>query len=442
MKPENLKTPYDIVSGSEQIKKPSLRPEARKAIRKEIYQVLEDRDTTVIVEPEDALEQRMVLNMGPQHPATHGVLRVVLDLDGETVVKAVPELGYLHRAMEKLAENKSYHEFMPYTDRLDYMSPYSNNTALCLAVEKLAGIEVPERATYIRTIACELARISSHLLSIGALVMDTGALSVFLWTFEERENIYDIFDLLTGARFTISHCRVGGVASDFSKECIDAIVAWLKAFKPKIQEWHALLDRNRIFIERLEGVGVISREDAIQIGLSGPNLRASGVDYDLRRDEPYMAYSNFEFDVPTLENGDCYARYQVRMKEMLESVRIIEQALRKLPKGDVRTDDAKKAFPWKDEIYHSMEGLIHDFMMTDTGIELPKGEIYHAIEAPKGELGFYIQSRGKGYPWRLKIRSPSFCNLQALSKLCEGSLIADVVIIIGSLDPVMGEADK
>ncbi len=432
----------DVVSGFEQLRKPTLKPKERKRYRKKIYEVLEDRDTTIIMDDDDPLEQRMVLNMGPQHPATHGVLRVVLELDGEHVTKAVPELGYLHRAMEKLAENKSYHEFMPYTDRLDYMSPYSNNTALCLAVEKLAGIEVPERATYIRTIACELARISSHLLSIGALVMDTGAISVFLWTFEERERLYDIFDLMTGARFTISHCRVGGVASDFSKDCVQAIVSWLKAFKPKIEEWRKLLDRNRIFIERLESVGVISSEDALQIGFSGPNLRASGVDVDLRRDEPYMAYSDFEFEVPILENGDSYARYLIRMQEMEQSIRIIEQALRNLPKGDVRTDDAKRAFPWKDEIYHSMEGLIHDFMMTDTGIELPKGEIYHAIEAPKGELGFYIQSDGKGVPWRLKIRSPSFCNLQALSKLCEGSMIADVVIIIGSIDPVMGEADK
>ncbi len=432
----------DVVCGFEQLRKPTLKPKERKRYRKKIYEVLEDRDTTIIMDDDDPLEQRMVLNMGPQHPATHGVLRVVLELDGEHVTKAVPELGYLHRAMEKLAENKSYHEFMPYTDRLDYMSPYSNNTALCLAVEKLAGIEVPERATYIRTIACELARISSHLLSIGALVMDTGAISVFLWTFEERERLYDIFDLMTGARFTISHCRVGGVASDFSKDCVQAIVSWLKAFKPKIEEWRKLLDRNRIFIERLESVGVISAEDALQIGFSGPNLRASGVDVDLRRDEPYMAYSDFEFEVPILENGDSYARYLIRMQEMEQSIRIIEQALRNLPKGDVRTDDAKRAFPWKDEIYHSMEGLIHDFMMTDTGIELPKGEIYHAIEAPKGELGFYIQSDGKGMPWRLKIRSPSFCNLQALSKLCEGSMIADVVIIIGSIDPVMGEADK
>ncbi|NTV47359.1 MAG: NADH dehydrogenase (quinone) subunit D [Chlorobiales bacterium] len=431
-----------VASGLERLPKPALSGDERKVQREKIYSVLEDRDTIITVEGEDPLEKTMVLNMGPQHPATHGVLRVVLKLDGETVISAVPELGYLHRAMEKLAENKSYHEFMPYTDRLDYMSPYSNNTALCLAVEKLAGIEVPIRATYIRTIACEIARISSHLLSIGAIVMDTGAISVFLWTFQERERIYDIFDLLTGARFTISHCRVGGVASDISPECVAMIKDWLKEFKKRLVEWRKMLDRNRIYIERLEGVGVISKDDAIGIGLSGPNLRGSGVDFDLRRDEPYMAYKDFEFQVPTEENGDSFARYLVRMREMEESVKIIEQALRKLPKGDVRTDDAKKAFPWKDEIYHSMEGLIHDFMMTDSGIQFPKGEIYHAIEAPKGELGFFIQSDGTGYPWRLKIRSPSFCNLQALPMLTEGGMIADVVIVIGSIDPVMGEADK
>jgi len=431
-----------VSDGLERLPTPALEEDERKAARQKIYALLEDRDATLTLEDGDPLEQNMVLNMGPQHPATHGVLRVVLQLDGERVVRAVPELGYLHRAMEKLAENKSYHEFMPYTDRLDYMSPYSNNTALCLTVEKLAEIEVPERATYIRTIACELARISSHLLSIGALVMDTGALSVFLWTFQEREKIYDIFDLLTGARFTISHCRVGGIASDLSKECAEFIISWLKQFKPKIQEWRKLLDRNRIFIERLEGVGVISKEDAVAIGFSGPNLRASGADYDLRRDEPYLAYKELDFEIPVLENGDSYARYQMRMLEMEESIKILEQALHKLPKGEVRNENAKKAFPWKDDIYHSMESLIHDFMMTDSGIQMPKGEIYHAIEAPKGELGFYIQSRGDGMPWRLKIRSPSFCNLQALPKLVEGGMIADVVIIIGSIDPVMGEADK
>jgi NADH-quinone oxidoreductase subunit D len=431
-----------FIDGVEELSRPHTPEDERLEKRKKIYGTLEDRDATLHPASEDPLETDMVLNMGPQHPATHGVLRVVLKLDGETVVKCTPELGYLHRGFEKLAENKEYHEWMPYTDRLDYMSPYSNNTAFCLAVEKLAGIEVSPRATYIRTIACELARISSHLLWMGTMVMDTGAITVFLYTFQEREKIYDIFDTLTGARFTISHCRIGGVASDISDVCVTQIKDFLKVFKKKLEEWKVFLNRNRIFIERVEGVAVISKEEAIQIGLSGPNLRASGVDVDLRRDNPYMAYDKFEFKVPVYENGDCLARYFARLDEMAESVKIIEQALKQLPKGDVRGDNAKRIYPWKDEIYQSMEGLIHDFMITNDGIAPPKGEIYHAIEAPKGELGFYIQSDGTGHPWRLKIRSPSFCNLQALPTLCEGGMIADVVVAIGSIDPVMGEADK
>jgi len=431
----------EYIDGIEQLAKPKKDPQARLVERQQkIYQTLEDRDTTFI--DDDPLESTMILNMGPQHPATHGVLRVALKLDGETVVSAVPELGYLHRGMEKLAENKTFYEWMPYSDRLDYMSPYSNNTAMCLAVEKLAGIQVPERAVYIRTLACEIARISSHLLWLGTMVMDTGAVSMFLWTFQERENIYDFFDQLTGARFTISHCRVGGVASDISTDTVQFVKAWVKEFRPKLKEWRGLLDRNRIFVERMEGIGVISKEDAIDYGITGPNLRASGVAYDIRKAEPYLAYKDLEFEVPTAENGDCFARYLVRMEEMEQSIHLIEQCLRKMPKGDVRVDNAKQAYAWKGEIYHSMESLIHDFMMTHEGLQLPKGEVYHAIEAPKGELGFYIQSDGSGFPWRMKIRSPSFCNLQALPHLVEGGLIADVVVNIGSIDPVMGEADK
>ncbi|MFQ3597157.1 MAG: NADH dehydrogenase (quinone) subunit D [Chloroherpetonaceae bacterium] len=431
----------EFADGIEQLAKPQKDRAARLVERQEkIYQTLEDRDTTF--SDDDPLDSTMILNMGPQHPATHGVLRVALKLDGETVLSAVPELGYLHRAMEKLAENKTFYEWMPYSDRLDYMSPYSNNTAMCLAVEKLAGIQVPERAVYIRTLACEIARISSHLLWLGTMVMDTGAVSMFLWTFQEREKIYDFFDQLTGARFTISHCRVGGVASDISNETVQFVKTWLKEFRPKIKEWRGLLDRNRIFVERMEGVGVISKNDAIALGFTGPNLRASGVAYDIRKAEPYLAYKDLDFDVPTAENGDCFARYLVRMNEMEESVRLIEQCLRKMPKGDVRVDNAKQTHAWKGEIYHSMESLIHDFMMTHEGLELPKGEVYHAIEAPKGELGFYIQSDGSGFPWRMKIRSPSFCNLQVLPHLVEGGVIADVVVNIGSIDPVMGEADK
>lgn len=406
----------------------------------ELLALLEDEHTFITIE--DPLDSEMVINMGPSHPATHGVLRIVVKLNGETITKAVPELGYLHRAMEKLAENKTFHEFMPYTDRLDYLAPYSNNVAWCLAVEKAAGLDVPIRAQYIRTMACELARISSHLLWLGSMTMDTGAVSLFLHTFREREHIYDIFDLLTGARFTVSHCRAGGIANDISEEAINKIKWFIKQFPKHVNEWKALLGKNRIWVERTAGIGYISKEQAIDIGLTGPNLRASGVEWDLRKKSPYMIYDQLEFDVPTRTDGDSLARYEVRMDEFYESIRIVEQCLDKLPKGPVRTDYAKKVYPWKSETYHTIEGLIHDFMLTDWGVEPPKGQIYHAIESSKGELGFYIQSDGTGQPWRMKIRSPSFVNLQSLPILMEGSQLADTVVIIGSLDPVMGEADK
>lgn len=409
----------------------------------ELLKLLENEHTFVTIESEsDSLETEMVINMGPSHPATHGVLRLVLKLNGETITKVIPELGYLHRAMEKLAENKSYHEFMPYTDRLDYLAPYSNNVALCLAVEKLAGISVPDRAQYIRVLACELARISSHLLWLGTMVMDTGALTMFLHTFREREKLYDIFDLITGARFTVSHCRVGGLANDISDEALSEIKKFIKEFPKHLNSWVKLLEKNRIWLERTAGIGVISKEKAIDIGLTGPNARGSGVNWDLRKKSPYLIYDQLQFDVPVRTEGDSLARYEVRIAEMYESIRLVEQCLDKLPQGPVRTDFAKKVYPWKSEVYHTMEGLIHDFMLTDYGIEPPIGHIYHAIESTKGELGFYIQSDGTGQPWRLKIRSPSFVNLQSLPILLEGSQMADAVVIIGSLDPVMGEADK
>ncbi|KAK3604876.1 hypothetical protein CHS0354_000539 [Potamilus streckersoni] len=408
--------------------------------RAKIYSVLEDRDTTIAFE--DPIESTITLNMGPQHPATHGVLRVLLKLDGEKVLSAVPELGYLHRAMEKIAENKTFHEFMPYTDRLDYISPYSNNVGLCLAVEKLGGIEVPERANFIRVLACELSRISSHLLAVGCIAMDSGAVTAFVYTYEEREKIYDIFDELTGVRFTVSHSRIGGVSFDVSDKCLQMIRDWLQKFKKHLRDWQTLLYRNKIFYDRLRGISAVSKDTAIDIGLTGPNLRASGVEYDIRKVFPYLVYDRLDFDVPIYDEGDCMARYLIRMDEMFESVKIIEQVLEQMPKGEVRVSDAKSGYAWKDKIYHSMEGLIHDFMMAHEGIALPVGEVYHAIEAPKGEFGIFIQSDGSGYPWRLKIRTPSFANLQALPKLVEGGMISDVVVAIGSLDPVMGDADK
>ena len=407
-----------------------------------LYKRLEDKHTSVELE-EDPLGTKMIINLGPQHPATHGVLRVVLEVEGETIVKALSDIGYLHRGIEKIAENKTFQEFMPYTDRMDYMSPYSNNVALCLAVEKLVGIEVPRRAQYIRTIACEMARISAHLLWLGTMVMDAGAISMFLWAFRERENLYTIFDKMAGVRFTVSHCRIGGIQYDLEDEVKEDIKDWVKHFRKELKSWRKLLANNAIWINRNIGVGTLTKEQAIDLGLTGPTLRASGVPHDLRIFEPYLVYDEVAFDVAMREEGDCLARYLVRMDEMEQSIRILDQLLQQLPKGDIRADDAKHTYPSKDEVYYSMEGMIHDFMMTDVGVIPPEGaEIYQAIEAPKGELGFHLISDGTGSPWRCKINSPSFTNLQSLDVMLEGSTIADTVVLIGSIDPVMGECDK
>jgi len=391
----------------------------------------------------DPLENEMILNIGPQHPATHGVLRCVVKLDGETVEKSVLDIGYLHRGIEKLAEHKTYQEFMPYTDRMDYLAPYSNNVAWCLAVEKLAGIEVPERAQWIRMIMSELARISSHCLWLGVGMMDAGAVSGFLWTFQQREEIYAIMDEVAGARFTVSHSRIGGVANDLSARAIEMIDDFTDAFLDEVDGWETLLNRNRIWVERNRDVGRITKEEALELGVTGPNLRGSGVPYDVRRFEPYLKYDEVDFTIPVREEGDCLARYFLRLDEMKQSVRIINQCLDRMTEGPIRSDDAKEAYPSKEEVYYSMEGMIHDFMYTDVGTVPPKGaHSYHAIEGPKGELGFYLTSDGTGRPWRVRINSPSFTNLQAMEYIMEGSLVADTVIIIGSLDPVMGEADK
>ncbi len=392
---------------------------------------------------QDPLESSMILNLGPQHPATHGALRVVVQLDGETIERCLLDVGYLHRGIEKLAEVKTYQEFMPYTDRMDYMSPYSNNVAWCLAVEKLAGIEVPERATWLRTIGCELARISSHLLWAGTMVMDAGALSVFLWTFKYREEIYSLFDEIAGARFTVSHSRIGGLAFDFSDTSLAMIRAFCDEFEANLADWRKLLDRNRIWVDRNMGVGVVSYEDAIAEGYTGPSLRASGVEYDVRLFEPYLVYDKLDFDIPMRTEGDSLARYFVRVEEMQQSINIIRQCLDRLPAGPVRVDNAKAAYPSKDEVYYSMEGMIHDFMMTDTGVAPPKGaECYHAIESPKGELGFFLASDGTGSPWRVKMNTPSYSNLQGLESMMEGAMVGDTVVLIGSIDPVIGDSDK
>ena len=418
--------------------KPLFFPEHQMAI----YKRLEDKHTSVEIE-DDPLGTKMIINLGPQHPATHGVLRCVLEVDGETIVKSVTDIGYLHRGVEKIAENKTYQEFMPYTDRMDYMSPYSNNVALCLAVEKLVGIEAPPRAQYVRTIACEMARISAHLLWLGTMVMDAGAISMFLWSFRERENLYTIFDKLAGVRFTVSHCRIGGIQFDISPDVVQDIRDWKAHFRKELRNWRKLLANNGIWLNRNKGIGVVTREQAIDMSFTGPNLRASGVPFDIRLFEPYLVYDQVEFDIPIRDEGDCLARYLVRMDEMEQSIRILDQLLEQIPGGDIRVDNAKHTYASKDEVYYSMEGMIHDFMMTDVGVLPPDGaEIYHAIEAPKGELGFHIKSDGTGSPWRLKINSPSFSNLQLLDTMLEGSMIADTVVLIGSIDPVMGECDK
>jgi NADH-quinone oxidoreductase subunit D len=408
-----------------------------------LYKSLEDKHTTIDFDDSDPLATRMILNMGPQHPATHGVLRLLLDLDGETIMKSKIDIGYLHRGVEKIAENKTYQEFMPYTDRMDYLSPYSNNVALCTAVEKIAGIEVPDRAQYIRMVGCELARISSHLLWLGAMVMDTGAISMFIWTFTQRERIYDIFDEFAGHRFTVSHSRIGGIASDLTPEAFAKIRTFVDTFPQELKDWNKLLNKNRIFYDRNKDIGAITSDFAIQYGLTGPVIRATGIAYDIRRFEPYLRYDKIDFEVPTRLEGDNLARYYCRMEEMSESIKILRQCLDTMPAGPIRADNAKQSYPSKDEVYYSMEGLIHDFMMTDTGVCPPEGyECYHAIEAPKGELGYYIQSDGTGHPWRLKINTPSTSNLQGLERALDGAMIADTVVMIGGFDPVLGEADK
>ncbi len=392
---------------------------------------------------DDSLENQLVLNMGPQHPATHGVLRLLVSLDGETVVNCLPDVGYLHRGYEKIAENMTYYEFIPHTDRLDYLSPLANNVCYAMSVEKILKMEVPPRALYIRTICCELARIASHLVWLGTMAMDVGALTVFLWSFREREKILDILDILTGVRFTTTYTRIGGIAYDMSDEVKARTKIFLDEFGKNLMECRDLIERNKIFIERCEGVGYISKEDAISIGLTGPNLRACGIARDLRIDDPYLVYKELDFNIPTETESDVLARYYVRIKELSESRKILYQCLEKIPAGAFSTDDTKNVLPDKNEVYTKMEELIQDFMIVNFGTAAEKGaESYFAIESSKGELGFYLISDGKGYPFRLKIRSPSFAALQALQIMTKNCMISDIVAIIGSIDPVMGEADK
>jgi len=396
-----------------------------------------------LAEPiEDVLGEKLIINMGPSHPATHGVLRLVLELDGEIITKATPDIGYLHRGDEKIAENMHYNQFIPYTDRLDYLAPIANNVAYALAVEKLMGWTLPARGQAIRVICCELARISSHLLGVGCFAMDCGAMTVFLYTFTEREKVYNLVELLSGARFTTSYTRVGGMIRDTPPGFLEGVAKFCDEVIPVIDELDGLLSKNRIFVDRTKDIGTISKEDALSYGLSGPNLRACGFDHDLRKRSPYCGYEQYDFDVPLGSVGDSYDRYFVRMEEMRQSVKILRQVLANLPSGPIAVKDPKNVAPPKTQVLTKMEELIHHFILHTEGIDAPVGEVYFGHENPKGELGFYINSKGGGTPHRLKIRAPSFVNLSILPKILPGHMMSDVVAILGSLDFVMGECDR
>jgi NADH-quinone oxidoreductase subunit D len=387
--------------------------------------------------------EKMSLSMGPSHPSTHGVLRLQMEIDGEIVTKADPIVGYLHRGDEKIAENMTYNQFVPYTDRLDYLAPLANNMAYAIAVENLAGLKVPPRCEAIRVITAEMARISSHLMGLGAFGLDVGAWTVLVLSLNQREGLYKLFEELTGARFTTSYTRIGGVTRDVPDGWLERVGKFCDDFLPALEEILSLLTRNKIFLDRTVDVGVISKQDVIAYGLTGPNARGSGVALDLRKDRPYSGYEQYEFDVPVGTKGDCYDRYLIRAEEMRQSVRIIRQIIKNFPGGDWYAKDAKKIFgPPKSKVLSSMEELIQNFMLVTEGPLMPPGEVYFEAENPKGILGFYVVSKGGGVPWRLKIRSPSFCNLSIVPKLCTGILISDVVAILGSLDFVMGECDR
>ncbi len=389
-----------------------------------------------------ARQEIMTINMGPHHPSTHGVLRVILELDGEVVVNAIPDIGYLHRGVEKLSEDMKYLQVLPLTDRLDYVASGSNNLAYILAVEKLLQIEVPRRAQYIRTAIAEITRIMSHLLWLGTHAADIGAVTMLMYTLREREDILDLIEETAGTRMMPTYFRPGGVVRDVLPDFQTKIQAFVDKFDVKINEYERLLTKNRIWMGRTKGVGVISREDAISLGLSGPGARASGVDWDIRRDEPYEVYDELDFKVPVLPEGDVYARYIVRLEEMRQSSRMLRQLIDGLPEGPFIEHSPKYVYPDKERLEGSIEAMIHHFKLVVDGLTPPEGEVYSTIEAPKGEIGFYIVSDGTPMPYRLRIRPPSFVNLQSLLTMARGNMLADVVAIIGSLDIVLGEIDR
>ena len=389
-----------------------------------------------------ASNEIMTLNMGPQHPSTHGVLRLVVELDGEVIQKITPHIGYLHRGIEKLSEHRTYHQTIPLTDRMDYLAPMSNNLGYVLAVEKLLDIEIPERAQVVRVIMNELTRLKSHLVWIACHALDIGAMTVFLYAFREREKVMDIYERVSGARMTSNYFRVGGLSRELPPGFEKDVQEVIDTFPGHFDTYEGLLTQNTIWKQRTIGNGVISAEDAVDWGITGPALRGSGVDTDARRDFPYSGYEKYQFAVPTGKNCDTYDRYKVRLIELRESVKIIDQALKSLKPGPILADAPQVCYPDKESVYNSIEGLIHHFKIASEGFPVPEGEVYQPLEAPKGELGYYIVSDGSNRPYRMRVRPPSFVNLGAIEKMAKGSMLADLVAIIGTLDIVLGEIDR
>jgi len=387
--------------------------------------------------------QTMVLNMGPQHPSTHGVLRVVLELDGETVIKATPEIGYLHTGIEKSCEALTYSQAITLTDRIDYLAPMSNNLGYCLAVEKLLNLEVPKRAQYIRILLTEITRIASHLVWIGTHAIDLGAMSVFLYCFREREEALKIFEMVSGQRMMTSYFRIGGISVEPPPGWLDRVKRFVNMMPSRLTEYEDLLTRNRIWMSRTKGIGILSADDAIALGVSGPTLRSTGIDYDVRKYFPYSCYEELDFDVPTRTDADCYSRYMLRVAEIRESLKIVRQAMGKIPAdGPIKSEAPGIVPPQREKMKTEMEALIYHFKIFTEGFSPAPGEVFQRIESPRGELGVFVASDGSPKPYRVKFRAPSFVNLQALPKLVEGKLIADVVACIGTIDIVLGEVDR
>jgi len=398
-----------------------------------------DQGTMPVLEPaEGAKDQHMVINMGPQHPATHGVLRLVLEIDGEIIVRIYPEIGYLHTGIEKTCEAKFYQQVVPLTDRINYLDPLANNLCYALAVEKLLGLDIPPKAQWMRVLLAELSRLNSHLIWLGTHAMDIGALTVFLYTFREREDILRLFEAVAGQRMMTSYIRIGGLALEPPLDFLARVQDFVRVLPEKIDEYANLLTGNPIFRNRLKGVGFLSPEDAIALGVTGPPLRASGVDFDLRRDMPYSSYEKFQFNVPVSNDCDCWARYEVRLVEMRESVKIIQQALDGMPEGPVKANAPKIVLPDREKMKTQMEALIHHFKIVTEGFAVPAGEVYQGIECGHGQMGYYVVSDGTAKPYRVHMRYPSFATLQALETMCKGRMLADLVAVIGSIDIVLG----